>query len=188
MDELTGYLKDLDPGPVDQTSHLERLLARVWDDLGGDEAGMTGDKLIGRMEQAEWTPPKLSFSIERHGGAVLGSTRAECQRWTVDLEKKSATCERTGHRQLSPMATRVDVEPIADEIADKIVNGEPDDRLRWLGDGSVRVEMAKIFPTGSGYKQTVQGRRRRLRDALIERLNPMGWAHLGSNRFARITD
>jgi hypothetical protein len=163
MDELTGYLKSLDPGPIEQTSHLERLLAGVWGDLGGDEAGMIGRKLIGRMERVEWQPPRLTFSIERHGGTVLGSTRAEFQRWTVDLEKKSATCERVGHRQLSPMAKRLDVRPIADEIAEKIVNGQPDDRLRWLGDGSVRVQMGKSFSEGSGYKQTVQGRRRRLR-------------------------
>jgi hypothetical protein len=186
MRELTGYLKNLGHGPVEHTDRLERLLAKVWGDLGGDQAGMTGDKLIGRMEQAEWTPPKLSFSIERHGGTVLGSTRAELQRWTIDLDSQTATCERTGHRQSSPMAKRVDVEPIAEEIAEKIVNGQPDDRLRWLGDGSVRVQMGKIFPDRSGFRPTVQGRRRRLRDALIERLNPMGWVHLGRNTFGRI--
>jgi hypothetical protein len=188
MDELTSYLRNLDPGPVEHTDQLERLLARVWDDLGGDEAGMTGDKLIGRMEQADWTPPRLTFAIERHGGTVLGSTRAELERWTVDLDTQTATCERTGHRQLSPMATRVDVQPIADEIAEKIVNGQPDERLRWLPDGRVRVELGQIFPDRSGFRQTVQGRRKRLRDALIERLKPSGWTYLGRSTFGRITD
>jgi hypothetical protein len=185
MDELTGYLKSLDPGPVEQTNQLERLLAKVWDDLGGNEDGMTGHKLIGRMEQVEWHPPRLTFVIERHGGTVLGSTRAELQRWTIDLEQKIATCERTGHRQLSPMATRVDVKPIAEEIAGKIGGGERDDRLRWLPDGRVRVQMGEIFPKGSGFKRTIEGRRRRLREALIERLKPNGWIHLGSSTFGR---
>jgi hypothetical protein len=102
MKELTDYLTNLDPGPVEQTSHLERLLARVWDDLvGGNEAGMVGRKLIGRIERVEWQPPRLTFVIERHVLTVLVPSKAELQRWTVDLEKKSATCERTGHRQLS---------------------------------------------------------------------------------------
>jgi hypothetical protein len=78
-------------------------------------------------------------------------------------------------------AKGVDVQPIADEIADKILAAEPDDRLRWRGESSVRGEMAKIFPTGSGYKQTVQGRRRRLRDALIERLGWDGWVYVGAS-------
>ena len=147
---------------------------------------MAGHKLIGRMEHVEWHPPLLTFVIERHGGTVLGSTRAELQRWTVDLDRKTATCERTGHRQLSPMAKRVDVGSIADEVADKIVSGEADDRLHWLKDGRVRVEMGRIFPERSGYKQTVQGRRRRLREALIERLSPMGWTHLGRNTFGEV--
>jgi hypothetical protein len=185
MDELTGYLTNLEPGPVGQTTHLERLLERVWGDLGGGETGMVGHKLIGRMEHAEWHPPRLTFVVERHGGTVLGSTRAELQRWTVDLDSQTATCEPTGHRQLSPMARRVDVNPIADEIARKIGSGKRDDRLRWLPDGRVRVQMGKIFAKGSGFRQTVQGRRRRLREALIERLEPDGWAHLGSSTFGR---
>ena len=170
MDESRNYLNTLEPGPVEETTHLERLLAEVWDDLGGDNGGMAGHKLIRRMAGVEWHRPILTFLIERHGGTVLGSTKAELQRWTVHLDRQTATCERTGHRQLSPMARRVDVGPIADEIARKIASGEADDQLSWLGDGRVRVEVSKIFPAQSGYKQTVQCRRMRLREALIERL------------------
>jgi hypothetical protein len=84
------------------------------------------------------------------------------------------------------MASRVDVKPIADMIADKIVKGEPDDRLRWLPDGRVRVQLGKIFPKGSGCRQTIEGRRRRLKEKLIERLELDGWVHLGSSTFGRI--
>jgi hypothetical protein len=87
MDELMNYLKNLEPGPVEMTTHLERLLAEVWDDLGGDNGGMAGIKLIRRMEQVEWHRPIPIFLIERHGGTVLGSTRAELQRWSVDLDR-----------------------------------------------------------------------------------------------------
>ena len=146
MDELRQYLSGQKPGPLKVTSEMEHLLAEVWDDLGGDGGGMVGCKLISRMEQVEWHPPALTFTIERHGGTVLGSTRAEMQHWTVDFDSRTATLERTSIRQLSPTASRVDIAPIAAEIAESIIGGLIDDRLRWLGDGRVRVEMSKIFP------------------------------------------
>ena len=68
MVELKDYLNNLEPGPVEETTQLELLLAEVWDDLGGDEGGMTGQKLVGRMSQVKWNAPVLSFSIEWHGG------------------------------------------------------------------------------------------------------------------------
>ena len=83
------------------------------------------------------------------------------------------------------MAKQVDVGLIADEVANRIVGGEADDRLTWLKDGHVRVEMGQIFPARSGFTQTVQGRRRRLREAVIDRLCPIGWTHLGRNTFGR---
>ena len=101
MDDLRIYVKNLDAGHVEETTQLELLLAEVWDDLGGDSGGIAGHKLIRRMEHVEWHPPLLTFVIERHGGTVLGSIRAEVQRWTVDLDRQTATCERAGHRQLS---------------------------------------------------------------------------------------
>jgi hypothetical protein len=183
MKELRKYLGGQKPGPLKMTSDVEHLLAEVWGDLGSDDGGMAGSKLIGRMEQVEWQPPILSFRIERHGGAVLGSTRAEMQHWSVDLDSRMATFERTGHRQLSPTASRVDIARTAAEIVELIVGGVIDDRLRWLGDGRVRVLMGNIFPQGSGFKQTVQGRRKRLSEALIEVLAPRGWTHLGRNTF-----
>jgi hypothetical protein len=185
MDELRNYLSSQNPDPIEETSRLESLLAGVWHTFGGDDGGMAGHKLIGRMESVEWQPPILSFRVERHGGTVLGSTRAEMQHWTVDLDRRTATSEQAGHRQLSPMARRVDVVPIAHEIASLIAGGVIDERLRWLGDGRVRVEMGKIIPKLSGYKQTVQGRRTRLREALIEALVPKGWIHLGRNNFSK---
>lgn len=149
MDDLARYVKNLEPGPVEETTQLELLLAEVWDDLGGDEGGMSDRKLGGRIKRVEWNSPVLSFVIERHGGTVLGSKRAELQQWSVDLDLQTATCERTGQRQLSPMAKRVDVGFIADMTADRIVSGKPDNRLSWLGDGCVRVEVRKIFPAHS---------------------------------------
>jgi hypothetical protein len=183
MDGLRKYLSGQKPGPLKTTSDMEYLVAEVWGDLGGDDGGMAGQKLIGRMERVEWHPPILALTIERHGGTVLGSTRAETQHWSVDLDSRTATLQRTGHRQLSPAARRMDIAPIAAEIAGLILHGGKDERLHWLDDGRVRVEMGRIFPEQSGFKQTIQGRRRRLRAALIEALARRGWPHLGRNTF-----
>jgi hypothetical protein len=142
--------------------------------------------VVGRMKQVEWKSPLLTFLIERHGGTVLGSSRAEHQQWCVDIDRQIASCESTGHRQLSPMATGVDVDSIALEIVQRIVSGKADDRLSWLEDRRVKVQVSKIFPDASGYKQTVHGRRKRLREALIEILSTKGWVHLGRNTFGQL--
>ena len=68
------------------------------------------------------------------------------------------------------MAKRVDAGPIAEGLTRKMVAGIPDGRLVTLKDGRVRVLMGVIFPAGSGFKRTVEGRRRRLQEDLILRL------------------
>jgi len=51
--------------------------------------------------------------------------------------------------------------------------------------GSVHVVLSAIFPSGSGYKQTLEGRRKRFKQALIALLEKGGWLHLGRCRFAQ---
>ena len=70
--ELRCYCAGLLPGPISDESETERLLAACWNDLVGDDGGMTGVKLIGRMERAVWQSPKIVFHIERHGGGRYG--------------------------------------------------------------------------------------------------------------------
>jgi hypothetical protein len=82
VDRLRIYLATLPPGPISDPAALERLLAACWDEFTGDYGGMEGYKLLGRMEDVTWGPPVLSFSVERHGGTVMGSSRAELQGWS----------------------------------------------------------------------------------------------------------
>jgi hypothetical protein len=75
---LREFLDSIESGPVADTSLLEGLLANCWDDLSqSSAAGMEAYELHHRMEHVRWQPPILFFVIERHGGTVLGSTRAE---------------------------------------------------------------------------------------------------------------
>jgi len=143
------------------TNSLNRLLADCWGDLeGAQEGGMEGRKLLGRMESVCWEPPILTFIIERHGGTVCGSTRAELQHWEVDLDRMTATIVKTGQRQIAPMARPVSVTPLAQEVAEAIIQGQSDQRLRWLGGDCVHVVTSRLFPATSGCKRTIEGRRK----------------------------
>jgi hypothetical protein len=131
------------------------------------------------MEDVRWEPPVLSFRIERHGAMGVGSTRAELQNWRVDLDRKTAKCERScSYRQALPRAEGIRIEPIAGELAESIIAGSSDQRLKWQGGETVRVLMAKVFPYDSGYMQTITGRRKRLRAALEPLLAGNGWREI----------
>lgn len=184
--QLRTHLAGLPSGRIEDESKIESLLAPCWSELSIDEGGgMDALKLHGRMDNAEWNPPDLTFQIERHGGLVQGSSRAELQNWRVDLEKGTATLVRTGYRQLYRMAPRLDVKPIAREISELILSNKKDERLKWYDDGRVRVEIGKVIPDWAA-KQTTTGRRKRFRTELNRLLDRHGWAPTrGANTYAR---
>lgn len=88
----------------------------------------------------------LAFTIERHGRTVLGSTRAELQRWEVNLDTQEASCFSAGYRQVAPTSPRVNFQQVARELAPLILSRQDDERLKWRKDGSLQVIMTKIFP------------------------------------------
>jgi hypothetical protein len=141
---------------------------------------------LGRMEDVRWEPPVLSFRIERHGAMGVGATRAELQNWRVDLDRKTAKCERSrSYRQALPRADGVRIEPIARKLAESISAGRSDPRLQWQGDGTVRILLVKVFAYDSGYMQTVTGRRRRLRETLGTLLAENGWQEVRRDVYSR---
>jgi hypothetical protein len=177
LQHLRDFLNAIPQGALsrDQHDETESLLCRCWDQLiGGNDGGMNADKLLGRIEKIKWSPPWLVFEIERHGGAVLGSSRAEMQGWTVDVEHGSAMCAKGSFRQLHPNAPRLDVVPIAEDIAGLIRDGTQDPRIRWSDANIVKVEIGKIIPMKSP-KDTVRGRRDRLKVQLAHNLSLIGW-------------
>ena len=83
------------------------------------------------------------------------------------------------------MQARLDVLPLAEEIFQLIIKHQQDERLKWNKDGSVHVEIGKILPENSAVKHTLQGRRKRFRQALDELLRSEGWQKIGTNVYAR---
>ncbi|HUY61768.1 MAG TPA: hypothetical protein VMW49_07820 [Candidatus Dormibacteraeota bacterium] len=117
----------------------------------------------------------LQFRIERHGPTAQGSTRAEVQSWTVDVDAGTAAATAVGRRQLRPMARQLDVRPLADHVANLIVRDVDDPGLRWSGNRRrVTVRIGEVIPD-HGPKETVQGRRRRFREALETALAKERW-------------
>lgn len=179
LEQLASYLSGLPAGTSPDQTLTEELLASCWDQLeGGEQQGMAGHKLRGRTEQLEWDPPVLRFRIERHGATVLGSTRAELHDWQINVGNGTASCAPAGQRQLRRRQAPLDVNPIAVEVVELIRAGEEDEHLSWAARDRVRVEIGKILPAGSAGKETLAGRRKRLRNALDERLRTEGWVPL----------
>ena len=68
----------------------------------------------------------------------------------------------------------------AREIAELIVRGEEDPRLRYFPDGSVRVFVYKTIPVSKGeYTQTRDNRRSRFGKWLVKFLDEHRWAYIG---------
>lgn len=124
INQLRKYLKRIPEGEITNTVELEELLAECWDEFVGDHGGMEPQKLLGRMEDVLWRPPILGFVIERHGGTVMGSSRAELQHWTVDVEHKTAITGVKGYRRKSPSQNAADVKPIANKLTELIIKGQ----------------------------------------------------------------
>jgi hypothetical protein len=185
IEQLHDLLATTPPGPIPDSSAVERLLAACWQEFNGDDGGMTGQKLLGRMEEVVWEPPILSFTVERHGGTVQGSSRATLQEWQLDLDNMTAWCEERRFRQVRARQARLDVRALAEEVASLILRHQEGGRFRWYEDGRVRVLIGKVFPEGSAVAQTLAGRRKRFREALRERLAAEGWNEVGVNVFAR---
>jgi hypothetical protein len=173
---LRRFLAAAGPGHIKDADALIELLAAVWPSLvGADDEAMASRKL-GRMEDPEWRPPLLTFSIERHGAVVLGGTRADLQQWTVNLDTLTASVEGAGRRQLRSLAPRLNVAPIVAETVELVAAGLEDDRLGWSPDRqTVRVRIGKIIPA-DGFQQTVAGRRKRFRDKLTAAMAASGWS------------
>lgn len=182
LDNLKQFLSQLPAGkvPEDQEKELITLLKHCWETLNPEGFEDLFTYKLDRIEDPHWEPPIITFRIERHGGTAMGSTRAEMQYWVINMDNLELDCRENGHRQLYRRQPKVNVDSIADELALFIVNRRSHKWLKWSAAGRVSVMSGEVFPDGSGFKETVSGRRKRLIMALEKRLNPVGWSRSGS--------
>jgi hypothetical protein len=149
--------------------HLEK----AWDGLNGKGQEKTLATKLYRAENVVWTPPLVTFTLERHGGTVNGSSRGELHHWQVNIETGVAEIGKIGRRQLSPLAKRLDVAGLARETKKRIVTGEKHDTLNWIDETYVVILIANIIPETNA--QTTASRRMRFRDALDREMAGAGW-------------
>jgi hypothetical protein len=151
----------------------DRPLYELWPSLNilGDSHKLEAHKLLNRAESIRQENSFVYFDIDRHGATVNGSIYCEVHTWKVNLETKEAEVIEIAKRRLDKAAPRLDVKPLATEIADLIAQHRSDHRLKWLSETKVRLAMQKIIPATNA--QTTSGRRRRFY-AQLESLLP-GW-------------
>lgn len=182
---LKDYLLEQPAGADLDLREVEFLLEDVWRSLSGSrDGGMRAQKIRGRTEKMSWNPPLLTFTIERHGGTVNGSTRAELQHWCVDVSAHTAELVSRGRRQLHATAPRVNVKGPAVLIAQAILNNTECAELKRYPDGRVKVLISAVVPA-DGFKQTISGRRKRFRAALEALIKEHGWVAVGTNTYGR---
>ena len=113
VQRLRDALRDVPQGPIDNIDLVLSLLKGCWNELMGSNDTSMRDFKVDRAEQFSWRTPSLSFTIERHGATVVGSTRAELQNWTVNLDSASAYHSEGRFRQLVRQAPRLDVKSMS---------------------------------------------------------------------------
>jgi hypothetical protein len=163
------------------SSKVEEALIKIWPLLdGASEEGMYAAKLRGRMESIEWTPPILTFVIERHGAVVMGSIYGALHHWEVNVEDLTASLNQRRKRLVGKRQPTLKVQPLVQEIVELIKNCQEDERLKWAhGNHRVQIQIGKIIPDNV-VAQTLQGRRRRFSKLLEETLAEMRWQKLPS--------
>ena len=184
LEKLRSRLTSMLPGELagEEAYRVTVDLAEAWDDLSGsEEGGMDGHKFNRGIAELKWDPPDLGFQIERHGSNVQGSTRADLQRWNVDVDKGTARLVSIGWRQLQPMDARLDVKRLAFETASMIVDGRQSPHLEWVSKDSVRVQTSIVIPTTN--KQTTNARRKRFVTELKRLLDPQGWCRVAAGSY-----
>jgi hypothetical protein len=168
--------------PPSMTRELFELVTASWHEFSGShEASMKAWKINRDKgpEDVTWNPPCLSFVVVRHGGAVLGSKRAERQQWTLNLEMRTADHLQVGYLQLRPNAPKLDVKGLADEVCRAVQEGPTSasplvsaEIIVWKNNDELTIYHGKMV---SGAKRTRSDRRRRLIDDLKPKMALIGW-------------
>lgn len=94
---------------------------------------------------------------------------------------------QVGWRQLSPSRppfSKGDAARVAEDVVWHVLARAEHRALEWKLDGRVRIVVRAIIPSDLP-KQTLQGRRKRLREALTPRMAEVGWLEASSWVYVR---
>ncbi len=175
---LKNYLATISPSTsINDVAreNIKELLANCWPSLSGSHEEATTAEKIYRAENITWSPPNLCFALERHGGTVHGSSRAELHHWEVDLSLGVAKIVKNGRRQLSPMSKRMDIHAKAQETAKLISAKIEHPSIHWIEPGVYAVvNISEVIPETN--QRTTTSRRKNYREQLDKEMTGLGWA------------
>jgi len=177
---LEASLAPLPAGPCRPDSQPMALLLRAWTHLHGGCAGeMTRDQLVGRIASADWSPPVLSFTVER---APRGAGASVAQVWQVDVQDGTAWIAGAGRVALPP---KVAAAELAVKLARGIVAGEDAPSVIRKTAGSIAIRPGDVPGLDIGSAETLPGRHHRFRGVLEHALESAGFTCVGRYRFLR---
>lgn len=178
IEALLELAKNHFAGLVDRSTELGKQvfegLVRAWPYFSGSSDQRTYARKLDRMENLAWSPPNFTFCLERHGGTVNGSTRADLHFWVVNLETGEAWIERKSYRQLTKKSKNMDCAALAHDIAAVIRTGENHAGFVWEdGKNAVSLKISNLIPMT--FESTTTARRKRFRAAFIPLMIEQGW-------------
>ncbi|GAB1482883.1 hypothetical protein MASR2M78_16990 [Treponema sp.] len=155
---------------IENRETILTLLTKAWNSIQGTEQTSLFAEKLWRIEELEKKEGKLYFQIERHGGTVNGSSRASLYSWEIDLASGKAIITKETFRQLSKAEKRLDVRPIAQELANSIISKQDNPYLHWNSEKtSCKILISEVIPATN--MQTTMARRRRLRSEINSLIN-----------------
>ena len=184
IETLKEYLSSLQSGPIKDVTELEGFLSSAWEECEGSGGGLSGYKIMGRLEDVKWDSPLLSFTIERHGAVKYGSSRAELQDWVFDISDGTTSYTASRYRQIHKISLPLKTKPLAEKVGKLIIACENSKQLEWRDNKTcVKVIIGVVIPDDAA-TQTVVGRRKRFRKDLTEFLKSYGWQEVRPNHYA----
>lgn len=154
---------------------LLNQLVSIWDSCAviGDDQSTFLYKLANReVEDLQLVDGRIHFTLERHGGLVLGSSFADLHHWVVASETMTKWIEGKSRRRLAPMSSKIDIAELVSRMLIAVEQRDPDVVVE-LSDVALQVKIDQLIPDG-GPAQTVADRRKRLRNALAVELAKRG--------------
>jgi hypothetical protein len=139
---------------------------------------MTREKLAGRVLNVHWSPPVLSFDVDR---GADGATR-ELQPWQVDAQDGTAWIPAELRRELPPKTGAAD---LALSLVRDIVAGRGSLAVMRRPDGAVSIRPGDVPGLDVGFVETLPGRHGRFRAVLESAMLEAGFTKTGRYRFRR---
>jgi hypothetical protein len=190
--ELLEYLDKIPPGEVPQghgEDFLCEMISETWAELGITEVDglpLPAEKIdntVHKFSKVEWTPPVISFELERHGAIVGGgSIDAEIYRISLDLKTDAPSRSRPSKRRVKKARPPMDLKKKAEEVVQAVLEEGDHPGIQEKGD-LVMIKIGKFIPGGGVAKETLSSRRKKVRGHADEALAELGYEKIANWKF-----